>query len=44
MKVVEIFRLDGLTIQEVSETSDIYSNEIRCFGIRGDWDVLEAKF
>ena len=22
----------------------MYSNEIRCFGIRGDWDVLGAKF
>ena len=42
--LVEIFRLDGLIIQDVSGTSSIYSNEIRCFGTRDDWDDLGANF
>ena len=41
---VEIFRMDGLIIQNVSGASSIYSNEIRCFKTRSDWDDLRAKF
>ena len=44
MNPVEIFTMDELVVQNVSGTSSIYSTEIRCFGIRGDWDVLGAKF
>ena len=43
LQPVEIFRLDGLIVQDVSGTNSIYSNEIRCFGTRGDWDDLGAK-
>ena len=35
--------MDELIIQDVSGTNGIYNNEIRCFGIRGDWDVLGVK-
>ena len=44
MLSVEIFRMDGLIVQNVSGTNNIYSTEIKCFEIRGDWDVLRAKF
>ena len=30
--------MDELSIQEVSGTRSVYSNELRCFGIRGDWN------
>ena len=44
MLFVEIFRMDELIVQNVSGTNSIYSTEIRCFGIRSDWDVLGVKF